>query len=862
MPVMDGPPPGPVAGAPTPGEAHIPPGRPGWRSRGAVRRRVADVLLGRGMTLGLAVSALLLGIATFWVLSDGSPFGQTKPGLVVGLVLVNLAVLAVLLVSLGGRLVRVWAERRRGSAGSRLHVRLVLLFGVVSVVPAILVAGFAAVFFNLGIQSWFSDRVRTALEASLAASRAYLDEHRGNIRADALAMANDLNRASVLLPDNGLAFARVLATHTALRSLQEAIVFEPTLGRVIAHAGLATGFMLDPPPSWAIEWARAGEVAVLPGEAEGRVRAVVALDPVSGLMLLIGRPVDPTVIGHMERTESAVAAYRQIDRNRSGLQITFVMIFAIATLLVLMASALIGLVIANQLARPIARLIDAADRVRAGDLATRVEEGAVDEELSSLSRAFNRMTNQLAAQRSELMQAYRQIDERRRFTETVLAGVSAGVVGLEPDGRINLPNRRASELLGTDLDAAIGMPMAAVAPEFAPLLQAIHEGGVGAAPGRDRTAEIRIGPPSHRRTLLARIGVEQQAGPAREAGGYVLTFDDITELLSAQRKAAWADVARRIAHEIKNPLTPIQLSAERLKRRYLKEITSDPDTFRACTDTIVRQVGDIGRMVDEFSAFARMPQPVIRPEDLSQVVRDALVLQRDAHPEIAYAVDLPEAAPVVPCDRRLLGQALTNLLQNAADAIAARAGQGEAAGAGESGPGGALPPGIAGHIRVLLEPEAEQVRIVVEDDGIGLPGGEVRERLTEPYVTHKAKGTGLGLAIVKKIMEDHGGGLVLEDRPWAPGDAPRPRAGRPESPPGGPGDGSGAGQGGAAPDPVVAVDGEGGGGGARAVLILPWRTASPGTGSPPETTARGGAAAAAGAADGPDGKVRRSAHGA
>ncbi len=824
------------------------------RAPRGVPRRIADVLLGRGMTLGLAVGALLLGIATFWVLSDGSPFGPTtKPGVVVGLVLVNLTVLVVLLASLAGRLVRVWAERRRGSAGSRLHVRLVLLFGVVAVVPAILVAGFSAVFFNLGIQAWFSDRVRVALDASLAASRAYLDEHRGNIRADALAMANDLNRASVLLPENSLAFARVLATHTALRGLTEAIVFEPTLGRVVAHAGMATGFVLDPPPAWALEWARAGDVAVLPGEQEGRVRAVVALDAVSGLMLLIGRPVDPTVIGHMERTETAVAAYQQLDRNRSGLQVTFVMIFAIAALLVLMAAVLIGLVIANQLARPIGRLIVAAERVRAGDLSTRVEEGAVDEELSSLSRAFNRMTNQLAAQRAELMQAYRQIDERRRFTEAVLAGVSAGVVGLEADGRINLPNRRASELLGLDLDAAIGMPLGAVLPEFAPLLRAVLEGR-GATPERDRTAEIRIGPPSNRRTLLASIGVElqanggvpprasggvpppapggtppQAAGPgpgAREVAGYVLTFDDITELLSAQRKAAWADVARRIAHEIKNPLTPIQLSAERLKRRYLKEITSDPDTFRACTDTIVRQVGDIGRMVDEFSAFARMPQPVIRPEDISQVVRDGLVLQRDAHPEIAYAVEVPDAAPVVPCDRRLLGQALTNLLQNAADAIAMRI-QGEAGAWAEAGAAAdrapqdaPRPPG--GHIRVRIETGEEQVAIVVEDDGTGLPGGEERERLAEPYVTHKPKGTGLGLAIVKKIMEDHGGRLALEDRPAGEGDGP----------------------------------------GARAVLILPWRSAAVAAQGAMQGMNAGTPRPAAGG-EGPDGgSMRLSAHGA
>ncbi|WP_338666139.1 PAS domain-containing sensor histidine kinase [Pararoseomonas sp. SCSIO 73927] len=691
------------------------------------------------MTLALALGALAVGIASFAVLAGGSPFGEVTPGQTAGLVLVNAAFVLLLAASLAGRLVRVWAERRRGSAGSRLHVRLVLLLGGVAVVPAMLVAVFATVFFQLGIQAWFSDKVRDTLEASLVASRAYLDENRNTIRADALSMAADLNRAAPMLPDNTLGFSQVLATHTALRGLTEASVFEPVLGRVIANAGLGTTLVVEPPPAWAMEIARQGDVAVLQAEGEeGRVRGLIALDIEPGLMLIIGRPLDPSIIEHMQRTELAFQEYNQLDQNRSGLQITFVMIFAIATLLVLLAAVLIGLVMANQIARPISRLINAAERVRGGDLSVRVEEGRPDDEVGSLSRAFNRMTNQLAAQRSELLEAYRQLDDRRRFTESVLAGVSAGVIGLDAAGRINLPNRPASELLGQDLEAAIGQPLSEVAPDFRGILAA-----AAAMPEKPRTEEIPIMGPSGRRTLLARIGAEFDAGGL---SGYVLTFDDITALLSAQRMAAWADVARRIAHEIKNPLTPIQLSAERLKRRYLKQITDDPDTFRACTDTIVRQVGDIGRMVDEFSAFARMPQPVIRPENPAQLVREALVLQRDAHPGIAYEFRAAEGPVSVRCDRRLINQALTNLLQNAADAIAMRP-------EGEAG----------GRVTVEMVPVPGWLHVSVEDNGIGLPGDGERDRLTEPYVTHKAKGTGLGLAIVKKIMEDHGGGLALAD---------------------------------------------------------------------------------------------------
>ncbi|WP_270936580.1 sensor histidine kinase NtrY-like [Falsiroseomonas oryzae] len=724
---------------------------------GTGRRRIADILLGRATTLGLAVTAVLLGLATFVLLAGGSPLGPTRPGQIVGVVLANAGVLLLLAASLIARLVRVWAERRRGSAGARLHVRLVLLFGVVAIVPSLTVAAFSAIFFNLGIQAWFSDRVRDTLEASLVASRAWLDQHRDEIRVDALAMAADLNRAAqIFLPGNMPAFERLLATQASIRGLTEAVVVEPRLGQIVAQAGFVSGGVIELPSAWALEQLRHSEVAVVPGESEARVRALALLDVEPGLVLVIGRPLDAGILEHLRRTELAFQEYDRLDRNRGSLQVTFALVFVCAALLVLLAAVLVGLVFANQLARPISRLIAAAERVRAGDLATRVEEGTADDELTSLSRAFNRMTSQLSAQRGELMEAYRQLDERRRFTETVLSGVSAGVIGLDAEGRVNLPNRRASELLELDLDAGFGLPLARVVPEFAELIAE-----ASAAPERPRMAEIPIGPPSRRRTLIARIGAEMQQG---RIAGFVLTFDDITELQSAQRKAAWADVARRIAHEIKNPLTPIQLSAERLKRKYLKEIGTDPDTFRALTDTIVRQVGDIGRMVDEFSAFARMPQPVIRPEDLGQLVREALVLQRAAHHEIAYVVTIPDPAPVVPADRRLIGQALTNLLQNAADAIAGRP-RGDA----PEPPPGEAPGAPAGHISVRIEPAPEGWAIVVEDDGVGLPEGEERARLTEPYVTHKAKGTGLGLAIVKKIMEDHGGRLALEDRGGAPG---------------------------------------------------------------------------------------------
>ena len=711
--------------------------------RRAALGRLMDILLGKVVTLLLAAVALVLAIATFVLLSGGAPI-TLRPNLSFVAIMASAAVLLLLVAVLAGRLTRVWVERRRGSAGSRMHVRLVLLFGVVAVTPAIVTAVFAAAFFNLGIQSWFDDRIRTALDASLISARSSLEEHRNNIKADALGVAITLNRAGAFLINRPGLLQQVLDQETIFHGLIQAVIYDPYTHEIILSSGVLSGNFVELPTDEEIEPARRGDVAVIGGDADNHVRAVVKLGSTPELMLMIDRPVDTQILAAVDRTEQLVAEYHRLDANRSKLQITFAVIFALVALLVLFAAVLTGLVLANQIARPIGRLIQAAERVRAGDLGVRVPEIASDDEVAGLSRAFNRMTGQLGAQRTELMEAYGQIDERRRFTETVLAGVSAGVIGLDQQGRVDLPNRAASELMGTDLMDSVGLPLAQVVPEFAALLAEAQS-----APDRPRVAEVQIGPATHRRTLLVRIVTEMKGNGV---DGFVVTFDDVTELVAAQRKAAWSDVARRIAHEIKNPLTPIQLAAERLKRRFTKEITSDPVTFAQCADTIVRHVGDIGRMVDEFSAFARMPQPVIKPEDIGRIAREALVLPRQAHPEITWTTDLPERGPVAACDRRLMSQALTNLLMNATDAVAMRS----------------RPEGGAGRVSVSVARDNDSVTLSITDDGIGLPR-EDRDRLTEPYVTHKPKGTGLGLAIVKKIMEDHGGRLVLNDRDDGPG---------------------------------------------------------------------------------------------
>ena len=712
---------------------------PAWRQFGdwAARTRLANKL-----ALGLSILAVLAGIATYVALGENPPFGH-DPQTVYLLLNLDLAILLLLGAVIAHRIVGLWVKRRRGLAGSRLHVRLVALFSTLAVAPAIVLAVFSTLFFHLGIQSWFSERVSTAVNESLSVAQAYLSEHQQVLRADALAMANDLNREAPHLVRDATGFNHYVSTQALLRNLTEALVFDGT-GRTLARSALTFSLQFETVPEAALANAQDGEVVLLPSETDDRVRALVRLDRFVDTYLLVGRLIEAGVIAHMQRTEGAVTQYQELEGAQSGLQITMTLIYIVITLLLLLGAVWGGLLIADTLVTPISALITAAERVRAGDLTARVATTDSGDELDSLSHAFNRMTSQLEGQRGELIDANEQLDQRRRFTETVLAGVSAGVIGLDAAARINLPNRSASELIGKSLESFIGRPLVEAVPEMADLLQESQS-----RPGRLVEAQVKVRRGAEPRTLLVRILAEQVG---RNVSGHVVTFDDITELLSAQRKAAWADVARRIAHEIKNPLTPIQLSAERLKRRYLKQIQSSPEVFVNCTDTIIRQVGDIGRMVDEFSAFARMPSPVMKHADVMEICQQAVSLQRNAYSGITFTLTGPRGPrPTLACDARQVSQSLTNLLQNAIEAIEAR----------PAPSSGRLP---RGEIVVTVATEEQALVVCIDDNGRGLPE-EDRDRLAEPYVTTRAKGTGLGLAIVKKIMEDHGGRLILEDRP-------------------------------------------------------------------------------------------------
>ena len=698
---------------------------------------------GLGYRLPLVLAFLSLGAAlvTYAALTGSLPFAA-DPQTVLVLLNVDLVLFLVLAATVARRLVSVWVARKRRSVGARLHTRLAVWFGLIALVPAIVVSISSAVFFSIGVQGWFSDRVRTALEESEIVARAYLREHRQAIRGDLLAMARDVNRAAPAMWSDPAAFSRLIATQGLLRGLSEAYVFDGS-GQILA--GWKPSFVLDrdPVPLRALERARDGAPVVFAAGSEDRMRAIVKLDGGPDAFLHVGRFVEPLVLDHIARTEEAAAQYRSLEGQRTTFEITFATMFVLVALLLLMAAIGVGLTFAARLSGPVTALASAAERVRGGDLTTRLAQVDGDDEIASLTAAFNRMTEQLEAQHGELLDANRQLDARRHFIETVLAGVSAGVVGLDAEGRINLANRSASQLLSLDLARRTGSRFDRAAPELAALLARAR----GKA---DRVSEevAQLDRGGVRRTLLARVVVDRDG---RSVRGFVVTLDDITELQAAQRKAAWSDVARRVAHEIKNPLTPIRLAAERIRSRLSKGTATGPGVLESYTETIIRHVESIDGMVNEFSEFARMPGPVVTMADLAEVCASALALQRTAYPHIAFAARFPEARVPVPCDARLVGRALTNLLKNAVEAIDGR----------EARAGAPLAPG---RVVVALAEDGGNVVLSVCDNGRGLPA-EGRGRLTEPYVTTRESGTGLGLAIVKKIMEDHGGGLRIEDSP-------------------------------------------------------------------------------------------------
>lgn len=680
--------------------------------------------------------ALLSATATFLVLADLTPITPVHQ-VVVDLLLGN-AVTGVLLLAIIGREVWVVVQaRRRGRAGSRLHIQIVGLFAVIAAVPTVLVSVVASTTLNNALDRYFSSRTRAMIAQSMIVADAYVTDHAQIIRGEILATAYDISRAKPLFDSNRQQFRLFLTALAKGRGLSAAIIIRPDASTVErADVTMNKPIVLPSPELLSKITETEPQVALIP--QGDHVAAAIKLHGYDNMYLYVAQMLDPRVVAQLTATQESISEYANLEARRIGIQIAFALMFAVIALIVILSSAWIGLDFANRLVAPIRRLIGAANVVSTGNLNIQVPVRGSEGDLARLGETFNKMTAELRTQHADIVRARDVIDSRRRFTEAVLSGASAGVIGVTAEGRITILNRSAERLIGRPEAEVLGQPLQDVAPELDEIFAAARSSNQRLV--QRQVAVVRDG---QERNFSVRVTSEQ--APESEHG-YVITIDDITELVLAQRSSAWADIARRIAHEIKNPLTPIQLSAERLRRKYGKLIIEDTAIFVQCTDTIVRQVDDIKRMVDEFSRFARMPKPVIADDDIADTVRQVVFLLRVGHPDIDFVVELKGEVMPARFDRRLISQALTNIIKNASEAIAAVP-------AAELG---------QGRIVVAATCQGREAVIDVVDNGIGLPK-ENRARLLEPYVTTREKGTGLGLAIVGRILEEHGGRLELRD---------------------------------------------------------------------------------------------------
>jgi two-component system, NtrC family, nitrogen regulation sensor histidine kinase NtrY len=693
-------------------------------------RRRLTVQIGRRrwipyVEIGTLAALILILTGSYFILAQGAPGQKLLTPPVVALMLVaNLIPAIALIVLIGRRVAKQRAAASPVGGGGRLHVRLVGIFSLVASVPMLLVVVFSSLLFQYGVQFWFSDQARGMLQNANSLAQGYYEEKRQQVSNETVTMAGDLRNylAETGSSTESRAFAEGYALQVLGRNLSESAIIEFT------KSGPKTIAMVNPDArpveqrvsASVLSSLNTGKTVAVSNSAD-RIEAVTRLYPGKNIYLYASRISDRQALMQTDRAKNVLADYESLlDRSRR-LQLQFNAALFVISLFIVGIAVWIALNVADRLVRPVGELVDAARRVAEGDLSVRVDTPSKRDEVGTLAMAFNTMTRRLEEQTGAL-------ESRRALIEAVLTGVSAGVISVDANRSIRLMNASAQLLLATDQSIPVGAPLASLAPELDAALDR-----------RERETIVQVSAGNEPRTLALKIVSDER--------GHVLTFDDITQQLLDQRRAAWSDVARRIAHEIKNPLTPIQLAAERLKRRYASEVTSDPATFARLTDTIVRQVGDLRRMVDEFSSFARMPKPVFHEEYLVDIARQALFLHEVAHPAIRFTLDVPENPPLMVCDRRQLGQALTNIVKNAVEAI------GQLADGGEGGT-------IAMAIRSTDE---SNVVIEVADSGIGLPAE--RERLVEPYMTTRARGTGLGLAIVNKIVEEHLGTMTFSDRP-------------------------------------------------------------------------------------------------
>jgi two-component system, NtrC family, nitrogen regulation sensor histidine kinase NtrY len=698
------------------------------------------------ISLAAVIAALLSSVATFLILNGLTSILPTND-VVLGTLGVNAAFVLAIACIVGFQIVKLLKARKRQAAGAGLHFKIAGVFSLVALFPAVLLAIFATVSIDRTFNAFFSNRVKSIVNNSVEVAQSYMQESGQVIRSDMAGIAREIEENAALYRDDKAAFDRLFAAVVSIRAVPSAFIID-SKGNLLSSAS-SEGTPYHVPPLADIARAGDGRIVPLSWDLSNGVAALKKLNGFDGAYLYAIRPVNPNVFRLLQRTQYNILQFAQLEQARGQYQFVFAMMYVLLALTLLTSAIWIGLVFANRLVTPIRKLIGAAQEVSQGNLNVQFDGGFARDDVGRLGATFKKMTVDLKTQRDDIMSANAELDERRRFIEAVLSGVTAGVIGLDSAGCVTLINRSARELLRLKEEKLIGKPLKAAVPEFAEIIEKSRRQG-------------RVKPVQSQITVLRESGernfavqVTREQDDAAIDYGVVLTFDDVTELTVAQRTSAWADVARRIAHEIKNPLTPIQLSAERIRRKYGDSIKTDREVFDKCTETIIRHVGDIGRMVDEFSSFARMPQAVFEEQDIREIVREAVILFQMSRPEIEYKIDILSDPLQALCDRRLLTQAVTNLVKNASEAIDAyQSSNGEAA---EKG-------------RVVIGLRAMDQRFVIDviDNGCGLPK-ENRHRLVEPYMTTRQKGTGLGLAIVQRITEQHGGVLELNDAPASEG---------------------------------------------------------------------------------------------
>ena len=687
------------------------------------RGRVAVTPAVEGAVLAAAV---VIALGSYKIIAAAAAPGRLlTPLLIATLLVANLVPGVLLMMLLGRRIARRRAAASPVGGTGRLHVRLVALFSTMAAVPMLLVTIVASLLFQYGVQFWYSDKASGMLENATGLARTSYLQQLERWREATLTMADDMGYQLRQEPIDSPGFPTFFVQQVYYRSLSEAALFTVSPRGEIRTLALVNPYevQLDKRLTpQAIARLRAGERSVVAVTGD-RIQTITSVPGANQLLLYAARVGDTKLmLDQNARAEAVTADYRALLTRARSLQLRFNAALLLISLVIVGIAVWIALKVADRLVAPVGELVGAARRVAGGDLSARVSDPLTRDEVGTLARVFNQMTGQLEQQNTALVSANAQLENRRALIEAVMAGVSAGVIATAPGRTIQIANRSAGALLG--VEELVGRYLVQVSPELDSLLDSGQREGV-----------VQIGHGLDARTLAVRI--------ARAPAGPILTFDDITQQLADQRRAAWSDVARRIAHEIKNPLTPIQLAAERLQRRYGGKVEEGDTTFQRLTETIVRQVGDLRRMVDEFSSFARMPKPVFRREPLCDVARQTLFLHEVAHSAIRFRLRCGEPAPTLVCDRRQVGQALTNIVKNGVEAIEARSGEG-------------------GAIDMAVERDGDAVVVSVADDGVGLP--PERDRIVEPYMTTRARGTGLGLAIVKKIVEEHHGAISFADR--------------------------------------------------------------------------------------------------